>query len=107
MNKLMSFSISILASAFARARWAQSSPSSAASQSSPDTTCSHPTPALIITGSADLYYRYDLPRTDKNNFTSFTNSHNQFNLAMAGIKLEHPTAPVDMVAYLRDGPPKP
>lgn len=100
----MSFSISILASAFSLTGWAQSSPSSAASQSSPDTTCSHPTPALIITGSADLYYRYDLARTDKNNFTSFTNSHNQFNLGMAGIKLEHRTARVDMVADLGVGP---
>jgi hypothetical protein len=69
-----------------------------------DTTCPHPTPALTITGSADLYYRYDLSRSDKNNFTSFTNTHNQFMLGMASIKLEHKTARVDMVADLGVGP---
>jgi len=74
------------------------------SQTPRDSTPLHSIPALSITGSADLYYRYDLARTDKNNFTSFTNSHNQFNLGMASIKLEHKTARVDMVADLGVGP---
>jgi hypothetical protein len=74
------------------------------SQTPRDSASLHSIPALIITGSADLYYRYDLARTDKNNFTSFTNTHNQFNLGSAGIKLEHKSARVDMVADLAVGP---
>jgi hypothetical protein len=69
-----------------------------------DSTPHHPVPALIITGSADLYYRYDLARTDNNNFTSFTNTHNQFSLGMASIKIEHKTDRIDMVADLGVGP---
>jgi len=73
-------------------------------QTSHDSTPHRPTPALIVTGSVDLYYRYDLSRTDKNNFTSFTNTHNQFTLGSAGVKLEHRTTRVDMVADLAVGP---
>jgi len=60
-------------------------------------------PAVIITGSADLYYRYDFAKKN-NNLTSFTNSHDQFTLGMASLKLEHKTAKVDMVADLGFGP---
>lgn len=60
-------------------------------------------PALAITGSADIYYRYDFARTN-NNLTSFTNSHDQFILGMATLKLEHKTAKLDMVADLGFGP---
>jgi hypothetical protein len=70
-------------------------------------TPSTPTPdtaGLLVSGSADLYYRYDLARTDKNELTSFTQSNNQFNLGMAEIKLEHKTTRVDMVADLAVGP---
>ena len=74
------------------------------SQTARDSTPPRSIPALVITGSADLYYRYDLARTEKNNFTSFTNTHNQFNLGMASIRLEHKTARVDMVADLGVGP---
>jgi hypothetical protein len=75
----------------------------------PDTTTStaaapHAAPALLFSGSADMYYRYDLARTDKNAITSFTHSHNQFNLGMVSIKLEHRTSRVDMVADLGAGP---
>jgi Putative beta-barrel porin-2, OmpL-like. bbp2 len=60
-------------------------------------------PALdtnIISGSADMYYRYDLARTDKNELTSFTRSDNQFSIGMAGIRIEHKSARIDMVADL-------
>ena len=60
-------------------------------------------PAVIITGSADLYYRYNLNR-QVNNLTSFTSTHDQFTLGMASVKLEHKTAKVDMVADLGFGP---
>ncbi len=61
------------------------------------------TAALSITGSADLYYRYDLGKTKTNNHTSFTNSHNRFELGMATVKLEHKTSKVDVVADLGFG----
>ncbi len=45
---------------------------------------------LTISGSGDMYYRYDLiGRTKANNLTSFTNSHNGFGIGMASAKLEY------------------
>lgn len=44
------------------------------------------TPPLVISGSADFYYRYDFAKTKANNFTSFTNTHNAFSLGMASLK---------------------
>jgi Putative beta-barrel porin-2, OmpL-like. bbp2 len=52
-------------------------------------------PAPIITGSVDMYYRYNFndPKsgaTNKtNNLTSFTNSQNSFELGMASIRADH------------------
>jgi hypothetical protein len=46
-------------------------------------------PALIITGSADVYYKYDFAKTKANTYTSFTGTHNSFALGMASVKLEH------------------
>ena len=66
------------------------------------TDSTSPAPALSITGSADLYYRYDFAKKG-NSFTSFTNSHNRFELGMATVKLEHKTAKLDMVADLGFG----
>lgn len=60
-------------------------------------------PFLIITGSADVYYRYDFAKTKGNNFTSFTNSHNSFQLGMASVKLEHKSEKVGFVADLGFG----
>ncbi len=70
-----------------------------------DTTKAAPAsaPALTITGSADLYYRYDFNRYN-NSLTSFTGTHDQFKLGMASVKLEHKTAKLDMVADLGFGP---
>jgi hypothetical protein len=58
---------------------------------------------LSITGSADVYYKYDFAESSTNNFTSFTGSHNQFRLGMASVKLEHKTSKVNMVADLGFG----
>ncbi len=45
---------------------------------------------LTISGVGDIYYRYDMiGKTKANNFTSFTNSHNAFELGMASVKLEY------------------
>lgn len=46
----------------------------------------------VITGSADIYYRYNFanPKSGPtNNFTSFTNSQNSFELGMASIRVDH------------------
>src|SRR5688500_19448077 len=59
-----------------------------------------------ISGFVDVYYRYNFnnPKKDAetfNNYTSFTNSHNSFELGMASVKLEHAFGKVGMVADLR------
>lgn len=49
-------------------------------------------PAPIITGSVDFYYRYNFndPKTGgTNNYTSFTNSQNSFELGMASLRADH------------------
>ena len=60
-------------------------------------------PALTITGGADVYYKYDFGKTRFNNLTSFTNSHNRFELGMATVKLEHKTDKVGVVVDLGFG----
>jgi len=49
-------------------------------------------PAPSITGSVDLYYRYNFndPKSGAtNNYTSFTNSQNSFELGMASVRADH------------------
>jgi hypothetical protein len=63
---------------------------------------------LNITGSADVYYRFNLSNPPKssgtfNNYTSFTNSQNSFELGMASVKLEHALGKANMVADLGFG----
>jgi hypothetical protein len=62
--------------------------------------------AFKLSGSADVYYRYnfDNPKnTPYNNLTSFTTSHNSFELGMASIKAEHTIGKVGMTADLGFG----
>lgn len=47
-----------------------------------------PPPATSFAGSADAYYKYDFSGVD-NSLTSFTNSHNSFELGMASIEASH------------------
>ena len=61
------------------------------------------TSALTITGSVDAYYKYDFGESKWNTPTSFTQSHNRFELGMGSVKLEHKTAKVDVVADLGFG----
>ena len=62
---------------------------------------------LSITGSVDGYYRYnfqnakDSART--NNYTSFTNSQNSFELGMASLKADYTIGKVEAVADLGFG----
>src|SRR5437868_12071982 len=49
-------------------------------------------PSPSITGSVDLYYRYNFndPKSGAtNNYTSFTNSKNSFELGMASVRADH------------------
>ncbi len=50
-------------------------------------------PKPMITGSVDAYYRFNFHNAKDegsyNNFTSFTNSQNSFELGMASVKLDH------------------
>jgi hypothetical protein len=62
------------------------------------------TPAVIISGSVDAYYKYDFANTKANGFTSFTQSHNSFALGMASVKFEHRGRKVSAVADLGFGP---
>jgi hypothetical protein len=56
-----------------------------------------------FSGNADVYYRYDFSKNPSNNRTSFTNSHNSFELGMASFKLEHSIGKVSMVADIGVG----
>lgn len=62
-------------------------------------------PAFKLSGSVDAYYRYNFraPNAPYNNFTSFTNSQNSFELGMASIKAEHNIGKVGFVADLGFG----
>jgi len=58
---------------------------------------------FIISGSADVYYRNDFAATKGNNLSSFTNSHNSFELGMASVKLQYQSGKVKTVADLGVG----
>src|SRR4030095_2620620 len=60
-------------------------------------------PFLTITGSADVYYKYDFAKTKANSFTSFTKTQNAFALGMASVKFEHKSDKVGFVADLGFG----
>ncbi|MFV8344308.1 outer membrane beta-barrel protein [Flavobacterium sp. XS2P39] len=48
-----------------------------------------PAPATTFGGSADMYYKYDFSNQQGNGLTSFTGSHNSFELGMASIEASH------------------
>src|SRR5215831_3301623 len=62
---------------------------------------------LTINGSIDAYYRYNFQNAKDsnrtNNFTSFTNSQNSFELGMASIKADYAIGKVEGVADLGFG----
>lgn len=61
-------------------------------------------PSFTITGSADVYYKYDFAKTKYNTYTSFTGSHNSFALGMASVKFEHKGDKIGAVLDLGFGP---
>jgi len=94
--------VAAIAMAFYVSSFAQGT--SAATDSTPATKePEEKKPFLTITGSADVYYRYDFAKTKANNLTSFTNSQNAFTLGMASVKLEHKSDKVGFVADLGFG----
>jgi hypothetical protein len=62
---------------------------------------------LSVTGSVDGYYRYNFHNakdsSHTNNFTSFTNSQNSFELGMASLKADYTIGKVEAVADLGFG----
>jgi hypothetical protein len=62
---------------------------------------------LTLTGSIDAYYRYNFHNAKDsmhtNNFTSFTNSQNSFELGMASLKADYTMGKVDGVVDLGFG----
>jgi hypothetical protein len=59
--------------------------------------------SLSISGSGDVYYRYDGGKSKTNNMTSFTNSHNSFELGMASVKLNYKTPKLELVGDIGVG----
>ncbi|MEO6316142.1 MAG: porin [Chitinophagaceae bacterium] len=66
-----------------------------------------PVKTTTITGSVDVYYRFNFNNARKfealNNPTSFTNSHNSFELGMASVKLAHSFGKIGAVVDLGFG----
>jgi hypothetical protein len=56
-----------------------------------------------VSGFADAYFRSDFMSTPANNRTSFTNSHNSFELGMASMKVDYTKGKVSMTADLGIG----
>src|SRR5436190_1531806 len=63
--------------------------------------------SLSLTGSVDAYYQYNFANAKDsmhtNNYTSFTNSHNSFELGMASLKADYTIGKVQAVADLGYG----
>ncbi|KAA2244780.1 porin [Chitinophaga agrisoli] len=59
--------------------------------------------AFKLSGSADVYYKYNFNRNTTDNKTSFTNSHNSFELGMVSLKVEHGFKKGSIVADLGFG----
>ncbi len=86
---MKNFKLLVIAIGFFVSARAQDSTKTAAPAPKADTVV--PSPATTFSGSLDLYYRYNFanPPGSFNNFTSFTNSQNSFELGMATIRADH------------------
>jgi len=73
--------------------FSQTDSTKAATDTSKAAAAAPTSPAPTITGSVDMYYRFNFndPKAGGtlNNYTSFTNSHNSFELGMASIRADH------------------
>ena len=102
LRKLFILSISISSFLFTNAQTA-SVPAPGSDSVETSNADTNKKPFFAITGSADVYYRYDFTKTKANNLTSFTNSHNSFALGMASLKAEHKSDKVGAVIDLGFG----
>lgn len=59
--------------------------------------------ALTIHGSADAYYRYDFAKQESGALTSFTQTHNRFELGMASVTMKYETSKTQVVLDLGFG----
>src|SRR5450631_4715319 len=86
---MKNFKLLVIAIGFFATAKAQDSTKTAAPAPKADTVV--PSPATTFSGSLDLYYRYNFanPPGSFNNYTSFTNSQNSFELGMATIRADH------------------
>lgn len=68
-------------------------------------TAAKVSPPVTLTGSVDVYYRYSFnaPSGKTNNYTSFTNSQNSFELGMASLRADHSFGNVSVTADLGFG----
>lgn len=57
-----------------------------------------------VSGSADVYYRFQPVQTDGATATSFTGTQNRFTPGMASVKFQYSTRKLDLVADLGFGP---
>ena len=105
LQKILTCAIVLASNYFAVAQTNKIEEIKADSASTVTTAAEDPKPSPVISGSADVYYRYNFqnPKASFNNFTSFTNSHNSFELGMASLKVEHTIGKVGMVADLGFG----
>ena len=71
-----------------------------ATKTAPAADSAKPSPPVTITGSVDGYYRTNFsgPKIGTNNYTSFTNSNNSFELGMASIRADHSFGKVSATA---------
>lgn len=60
-------------------------------------------PELKFSGAVDVYYKVQLPGLKTNNITSFTNSHQSFELGMATMKFQYSHSKLEAVADLGFG----
>ena len=67
------------------------------------TTDTAQAPLVKLSGSADVYYKYNFNGNATDNKTSFTNSHNSFELGMFSLKAEHSFKKGSIIADLGFG----
>ena len=72
-------------------------------QESSSTAAKEDKGTATFSGFADAYFRSDFMSTPGNNRTSFTNSHNSFELGMASMKVDYSKGKVSMTADLGIG----
>ncbi|MGI8581927.1 MAG: outer membrane beta-barrel protein [Chitinophagaceae bacterium] len=103
LRKILTFCVAMSLFYFAAAQTNSIAQTKSDSIASGSVASEESKPKTVISGSVDAYYKYDFNKHAGNNKTSFTNSHNSFELGAARVKIEHTTSKLDMVAELAFG----